>query len=94
MSISITPERKMTDIHMPLIPGVDDGAEDMEMAPVMIIRDKDQGISRIIATPHSEAFHFSKEDIGLIFKRRTSTAAKVCPEMKRYPNARSNSGHS
>lgn len=79
-----TQERKMTDIHMHLIPGVDDGAMDLEMALVMMIRAKDQGISRIIATPHSEAFHFSKEDIRLIFKRLTSTAAKVCPEVKLY----------
>lgn len=35
----------MTDIHMHLIPGVDDGAMDMEMALVMIIRAKEQGIS-------------------------------------------------
>ena len=33
----------MTDIHMHLIPGVDDGAEDMEMALVMMIRAMDQG---------------------------------------------------
>ena len=58
----------MTDIHMHLIPGVDDGAMDMEMALVMMIRAKEQGISRIIATPHSEAFHFSKEDIKVIFQ--------------------------
>lgn len=50
----------MIDIHMHLLPGMDDGAEDMEMALVMMIRAKQQGISQIIATPHSEAFHFSK----------------------------------
>lgn len=75
---------QMTDIHMHLIPGVDDGAMDLEMALVMMIRAKEQGISQIIATPHSEAFHFSKEDIRLIFKRLASTAVKVCPEMKLY----------
>ena len=82
MSTSITPKRQMTDIHMHLIPGVDDGAMDMEMALVMMIRAKEQGISRIIATPHSEAFHFSREDIRVIFQRLVVTAAKVCPEVK------------
>lgn len=70
---------------MHLIPGVDDGAENMEMALVMLLRAKEQGISRIIATPHSEAFHFSKEDIRTVFHRLTAAAAKLCPDMKLYP---------
>ena len=84
MSTLPIPERNMIDIHMHLIPGVDDGAEDMEMALVMMIRAKEQAISRIIATPHSEAFHFSKQDIRVIFQRLKATAAKVCPDMKLY----------
>lgn len=84
MFTSTTPKRQMTDIHMHLVPGVDDGAMDMEMALVMMIRAKEQGISRIIATPHSEAFHFSKKDIRNIFQRLAATAAKVCPEVKLY----------
>lgn len=84
MSTLPIPERKMIDIHMHLIPSVDDGAENMEMALVMIFQAKEQGISQIVATPHSEAFHFSEEDIRLIFKRLTSTAVKVCPEMELY----------
>lgn len=84
MFTSTTPKRQMTDIHMHLIPGVDDGAMDMEMALVMIIRAKEQGISRIIATPHSEAFRYSKEGGKIIFKRLADAAAKVCPDMKLY----------
>ena len=72
----------MIDTHMHLVPGMDDGAEDMEMALVMIIRAKQQGISQIIVTPHSEAFHFSKEDGRAIFQRLMNTAAKICPEVK------------
>lgn len=74
----------MIDTHIHLIPGMDDGAEDMEMALVMMIRAKQQGISRIIATPHSEAFHFSKENGRIIFKRLTAAAAKVCPDVSLY----------
>ena len=74
----------MIDIHMHLIPGVDDGAEDMEMALVMMIRAKQQGISQIIATPHSEVFRYSKEGGKIIFKRLVDAAAKVCPDMKLY----------
>ena len=32
----------MIDTHMHLVPGMDDGTEDMEMALVMIIRAKQQ----------------------------------------------------
>ena len=41
MCTSITPNTKMVDIHMHLIPGVDDGAMDMEMALVMMLRAKE-----------------------------------------------------
>ena len=74
----------MIDIHMHLLPGMDDGAEDMEMALVMMIRAKQQGISKIIATPHSEAFHFSKEDGRVIFKRLAAATEKVCPDVSLY----------
>ena len=84
MSTLPIPERNMIDIHMHLVPGVDDGAENMEMALVMMIRAKQQGISQIIATPHSEVFRYSKEGGKIIFKRLVDVAAKVCPDMKLY----------
>ena len=84
MSTLLTPERKMIDIHMHLIPGVDDGAENMEMSLIMMARAMGQGISQIIATPHSEVFRYSKEGGKIIFKRLVDTAAKVCPELKLY----------
>lgn len=84
MSTLPIPERNMIDIHMHLIPGVDDGAEDMEMALVMMARAREHGISQIIATPHSEVFRYSKEGGKIIFKRLVDAAAKVCPDMKLY----------
>ena len=77
-------ERKMIDIHMHLIPGVDDGAENMEMSLVMMARAMEQGISQIIATPHSEVFRYSKEGGKIIYRRLVDAAAKVCPDMKLY----------
>ena len=74
----------MIDIHMHLIPGVDDGAENMEMALAMMLRAKEQGISKIIATPHSEVFRYSKEGGKIIFNRLVDAVAKLCPEVRLY----------
>ena len=84
MSTLPIPERKMIDIHMHLVPGVDDGAEDIEMALVMMLRARKQEISQIVATPHSEAFRYSPEETKIGFRKLTATAAKVCPDMKLY----------
>lgn len=46
----------MFDIHMHVIPGVDDGARDMAMAREMLEMAWAQGIRAVIATPHSSAF--------------------------------------
>lgn len=44
------------DIHTHIIPGVDDGADSFEEALEMIKYAHLQGITRLIATPHSSAF--------------------------------------
>lgn len=41
MSTLPIPERNMIDIHMHLVPGVDDGSEDEQMALLMLLRAKD-----------------------------------------------------
>ena len=69
---------------MHLIPGVDDGAENMEMALAMMVQAKQQGISQIVATPHSEAFRYSQEETKIGFRKLTAAAEKVCPDMKFY----------
>ena len=46
----------MFDIHMHIIPGVDDGSRDMEMSGAMLEQAWSEGIRAIIATPHSHAF--------------------------------------
>ena len=46
----------ITDIHMHLIPGVDDGAFNIEMSKSMMAMAWLQGVETIFATPHSSAF--------------------------------------
>lgn len=75
---------RMIDIHMHLVPGVDDGAQDMEMALVMLDRARQQGVSQIIATPHSSAFPCSEESARQNFQKLAATAAKFCPDVRLY----------
>lgn len=51
----------MIDIHMHIIPNVDDGSSSMETSMEMIRRAKEQGVTTIIATPHDYAFYLRRE---------------------------------
>ena len=42
----------LVDIHCHILPGVDDGAPDMETSRAMIRDAYEQGVRYIIATPH------------------------------------------
>ena len=84
MSTAITPNAKMVDIHMHLIPGVDDGAEDMMMARMMLLGAREQGIDTILCTPHSEAFRYSKDGARIIFDRLKANVVSAYQDMKLY----------
>lgn len=77
-------QKRMIDIHMHLIPGVDDGAEDMVMARMMLLRAREQGISVIFCTPHSEAFRYSKDGARIIFDRLKKNVGSAYPDVKLY----------
>lgn len=82
--MATTPTREMIDIHMHLIPGVDDGAEDEQMALLMLLRAKDQGIRAVFATPHSSAFDEDSEGTNEKFRQLCANAAQIFPEMQLY----------
>lgn len=82
---STAARREMIDIHMHLIPGVDDGAEDEQMALLMLLRAKDQGIRSVFATPHSSAFDADPEGTKKKFCQLCVRAAQIFPEMQLYP---------
>lgn len=46
-----------TDIHSHVLPGVDDGARDMAMSIKMLRHAYEQGIRRMIVTPHHKPMH-------------------------------------
>ena len=63
-----------TDLHSHILPGVDDGSVDMEMALQMIQSAVEQGIDCIILTPH---FRFEENDVNIIKKRFLELKAEV-----------------
>lgn len=42
----------LTDIHCHILPGIDDGAADMDMTKNMLNKMYEEGVRRVIATPH------------------------------------------
>ena len=73
---------KMADIHMHLIPGVDDGAVDQQMALEMLQMAQEQGIAAVFATPHSGAFRAWPDETRESFRRLCDAAARLLPRMK------------
>ena len=84
MRTSPTGREPVTDVHMHLIPGVDDGAVDLEMAMVLMLRARDEGIGTICATPHSSAFDWDPGFVRAQFQALRREAARFFPDMKLY----------
>lgn len=54
----------MVDIHCHILPGLDDGAKDMQVSLEMAQAAISEGITHIVATPHaSSEYHFSYEKV-------------------------------
>ncbi len=53
--------KTILDSHIHIIPGVDDGATDIDIAMEMIEKSKSQGTKNIIATSHSYAFDINAQ---------------------------------
>ncbi|KOA20586.1 tyrosine-protein phosphatase YwqE [Clostridium homopropionicum DSM 5847] len=51
----------MIDIHCHILPGIDDGAKDMEMSLEMLRIAEEDGIKKIIATPHFYRGYFENQ---------------------------------
>lgn len=54
----------MIDIHSHILPGLDDGAKDLEMSLAMADMAIADGITEIVATPHfAEEFNYTADDV-------------------------------
>lgn len=75
---------KMYDIHMHIIPGVDDGSWNLEMSKAMIDIAYRQGIRKIIATSHSSAFDMYHTLVKEEFEKLKEETEQRLPDMKLY----------
>ena len=61
----------MTDLHTHILPGMDDGAESVEMSLDMLRMERDQGVDAVVLTPH---FYRDRERPEHFQKRRWAAA--------------------
>lgn len=61
---------KMIDLHCHILPGLDDGAQNMEEALAMSRAAREDGIEKIVATPHLFRDNFNYEDLNIIEEKR------------------------
>ncbi|WP_199620966.1 tyrosine-protein phosphatase [Paenibacillus alkalitolerans] len=72
----------MIDIHCHILPGLDDGAQDVNQSIEMARQAVAQGIHSVIATPHhSDGFHWNEPDqvIGAIERLNQALALENIP---------------
>lgn len=75
----------MTDLHSHILPNIDDGSESVEQSIEMLKLLSDQGISRVVATPHfyadkmtvEEFLQNRKKALSLLSKERKSDSPKI-----------------
>ncbi len=65
----------MIDIHSHILPGIDDGSKNEEESLKMLRMLKEQGVRRVVATPH---FNANNESVEAFLKRRN----KACDDLK------------
>ena len=67
----------LTDIHMHIIPGVDDGARDMEEAIEELQMSVRQGVERVVLTPHNFAFDDTPDEVEKNFTALKNEVKKL-----------------
>lgn len=71
----------MIDIHMHVLPDVDDGAIDLTMAKQMIDMSYAQGVRGIIATPHGNSYRLRRKQADIGFAQLQDYISKNYPDM-------------
>lgn len=71
----------VTDFHSHILPGIDDGSASVEESIAMLHMEAEQGIRRVMATPHFYAGHDSPDRF---LKKRDRAEAQLRTEMAKH----------
>lgn len=81
--------QEYTDIHCHILPGVDDGAKNMDMSMEMLKTAETDGIRQIILTPHNKPMHrnLSREKLKEMVSRLQREIDGQGIEIRLYPGS-------
>jgi len=71
----------MVDFHTHILPRLDDGSSSVEMSLDMLRKEKEHGVSTVIATPH---FYADKDDPVAFLRAREKAYSTLCEKMAKY----------
>lgn len=75
--------RTLVDFHSHILPGIDDGSASLEESIAMLKMEAEQGIERVIATPH---FYANYDTPKQFLERRNEAEAILREEMSKHDN--------
>lgn len=73
--------KTVSDLHSHVLPGIDDGSASIEESIELLRMEAQQGIRRVVATPHFYAQHDTPERF---LRRRAEAEARLREEMKKH----------
>lgn len=79
-------QMRFVDIHTHILPGVDDGAQDLTQAVSLLQRAWEQGTGAVVLTPHYRGRYRDnvRGKLEPVFRELTLAAQKACPGMELY----------
>ncbi|MBR0447324.1 MAG: hypothetical protein IIX28_02525 [Clostridia bacterium] len=75
----------LVDFHSHCLPGIDDGARDVETACAMLRKASEQGAAAVVATPH---FYWGEHTVDSFLQARRAAVEQLRPHMDRLPPVR------
>lgn len=76
---------RIIDFHSHVLPGIDDGSKSVEQSLAMLKMESEQGIARVIATPHFYAHHDSPEHFLAARAAAQAALTQALPQSPRLP---------